>query len=80
MMCRGCGQQMQRETVVRVVRLKPFGRPRATVRSGWHCWACNMDDCESAPPGPQASMPPHAIAAARTRLPHPCAGWASAHE
>jgi hypothetical protein len=48
MLCQGCNQAMQRETVVRVLRVGVFGRTRSVVQGGWHCWTCGTTGMRSA--------------------------------
>jgi hypothetical protein len=38
MLCDGCGERMQRETVVLVTRRR--GRTRSVLQPGWYCWVC----------------------------------------
>jgi hypothetical protein len=38
MECDGCGERMQRQTVVLVTR-KRIGKSRE-IRPGWYCWTC----------------------------------------
>ena len=38
MKCSICGNCMQPETVVTVLR--GVGRTRSVVKPGWHCWTC----------------------------------------
>ena len=38
MLCTGCGERMQRETVVLVTRSR--GRSKSVMQPGWYCWTC----------------------------------------
>lgn len=38
MLCDGCGDTMQRETIVLVTRVR--GRSRSFSQPGWYCWTC----------------------------------------
>ncbi len=51
MYCKHCDQKMHRETAVRVLRVGAFGRTRAIVQPGWHCWTCKAAfDAPAEPP------------------------------
>jgi hypothetical protein len=59
MECDGCGERMQRQTVVLVTR-KRIGKSRE-IRPGWYCWTCraNAPDCAAKPDTTaSASTPP----------------------
>jgi hypothetical protein len=38
MLCDGCNESMQRETIVIVSRAR--GRMRSIMQPGWYCWTC----------------------------------------